>query len=460
MSRQESFQLHYVTRDGRPSLRVSVTLVLFVFALVGASCSPSQRMATPPLVSTVTPRPTSTSSISEPASAAQPAHTPFDPTMPVTLTIWLPPDMALSAQTDGQAFQVINQSFHNASPTVMLEIVPKAAHGAGGLVNSLVATRPVVPSRLPDVVAIDTAEVRELVARGIIVPLDDLVPASVWQDLYPSVAENVSMDGQHFAIPFQVDISFLAYNTSNIQISPRTWTDVEGSGARYVFPASQGDGSAADAFLLQYLAEGGQLFTEGGRPYLDSSIMAAILKVYQHVVESGVVPIAVRNLQTLEDCWSAYMQDKATMTNVGSWQYQREKSSLRRTGYAAIPTASGVASTLARSWSWAIVTDDPIRQKIASRYVLSTLGPQALSSWCVESFHLPAHRTVLALTVEDEPYRTFLEEQLQRAYPYPDLTYYTRLQTIIIGAIADVLDGVSTPERAAVTAAAMAARLR
>ena len=88
------------------------------------------------------------------------------------------------------------------------------------------------------------------------------------------------------------------------------------------------------------------------------------------------------------------------MTNVGSWQYQRERSTLRRTRYASIPTASGTSSTLARSWSWAIVTDDPVRQEIASRYIVAALSPKALSSWCVESFHLPAHRAALALAVK------------------------------------------------------------
>ena len=103
---------------------------------------------------------------------------------------------------------------------------------------------------------------------------------------------------------------------------------------------------------------------------------------------------------------------------------------------------------------------DPLRQEIASRYILAILDPKALSNWCAESFHLPAHKAALALVVQDESYRTFLEEQLQRAYPYPNRSYYSRLQTIIVRAIEDVLDGVSTPERAAVTAAAMAARLR
>ncbi len=456
---------------GRPALwSLFLYLALLAVLLVGIGCSSSGSSTTPTPHSIASPSPTSRASTPEPAKSSELVPTPFDPTAPLTLTVWLPPEMALSAQSNGQAFQVINDSFHAANPNVLLEIVPKAAYGSGGLVNALLATYPVVPSRLPDLVAIDTAQTRELVDRGILAPLNDLLPETAWQDIYPSAAaamliENASTGGsttsaQRFAIPFQVDIDFAAYNTSNIQLSPRTWADLEGSGATYVFPAGQGDGSAADAFLLQYLAQGGQVFNEAGRPYLYSAIMAGVLTTYRQAVDAGVVPIAIRNLQTLEDCWDAYMQDRATMTNVGSWQYQREKSTLHRTRYAPIPTASGASSTLARSWSWAIVTVDPVRQEIASRYILAALGPKALSRWCVESFHLPAHRTALALAVEDEPYRAFLEEQLQHAHPYPDLSYYTRLQAIIIKAIEDVLDGVSTPERAAVTAAAVAARLR
>ena len=51
-------------------------------------------------------------------------------------------------------------------------------------------------------------------------------------------------------------------------------------------------------FLLQYLAQGGQVLNEAGRPYLDSAIMAGVLTVYRQAVDAGVVPIAIRNLQT------------------------------------------------------------------------------------------------------------------------------------------------------------------
>lgn len=440
--------------------RLLSVLASLLLGFMGVSCSSGRPTDVPSPASGVTPRFTSLVATPEPSRVAQPTPTQFDPTMPVTLTMWLPPEMAVSALSSGQAFEVINRSFHAANPSIFLEIVPKAAYGTGGLVNALLATRPVVPSRLPDIIAIDTAQVSELAAQDILVPLDDIIPLTVWQDLYPVLTPPMSLAGRRYAVPFQVDITFLAYNTSDVQISPRTWTDLEGSGGRYVFPAAQGDGSAADAFLLQYLAAGGQILNEGGQPYLDSSIMAGILATYRQAVDAGVVPISVRNLQTLDDCWSAYMQDKATMTNVGSSQYQREKGPLRKTRYAPIPTTSGVPATLARSWSWAIVTEDPVRQEMASRYLVSALNAEALANWCAESFHLPVHRAALALAVQEEQYRAFLDEQLQHAYPYPDLEYYTRLQAIIIRAIEDVLDGVSTPERAAVTAAATVARLR
>ena len=462
---------HRATNARRNALSICLaSLALLGVVMVAVSCSLGGSITAPVTRPSPSPGLPVRSKTPQPTVTVQPTPTVFGLTLPVTLTIWLPPDMALSAQSGGQALQEANESFETANPGIFIEIVPKAAYGAGGLANALIATRPVVPSRLPDIIAIDTAQADVLVAQGLLVPLDDLLPGSIWQDLYPSAATAISstelgagvsaIAARRYAIPFQVDIGFVAYNTSNIPLAPRTWTDMEGLEVKYVFPASQGAGDAADAFLLQYLAEGGELLSEGGRPYLDSAIVARVLTVYRQAVDAGVVPITVRNLQTVQDCWDAYMQDKATMTNVSSWLYQRERSALRRTRYAPIPTTSGVSSTLARSWSWAIVTDDPIRQQIASQYILAVLSPHALASWCSQSYHLPAHRAAMALVIEDESYRTFLEELLKNAHPYPDLSYYTGLQSIIIRAIEDVLDGVSTPERAAVTAAAMVARLR
>jgi len=377
----------------------------------------------------------------------------------MTLTLWLPPEMALEGEAAAQVISELNETFVVMNPRVRIEVVPKAAYGPGGLVDMLLATKPVVPERMPDIVVFDTSELHRLADGDLLVPVQELFAQALWDDLFPFALEAVTVDGDRVAVPMGADIIFLVYNSAMVEAPPRTWAEMLASNATYIFPASQGDGSAADAMLLLYFAEGGGL-QSSERPELDSALAASILRSYRTALESGAVPEMVRTMSSFEDCWALYLTGEAGMSLAGSWQYQRDRAILKRTRYARVPTINGSLTTIARSWAWGVLTQDPARQLMAARYIATATAPDYLSLWSSASNHLPARRSILALAVEDQDYHAFLDEQLQNARPYPDVRGYPQIQDAIVQAIEDVLDGVATPERAAVTAAAMILRLR
>jgi len=432
-------------------------LILANGALLLAGCA---------LLQTPTPRPTpvvppETSVPSPTTTPTVPAavSTPIDPSAPVTLTLWLPAEMALGDEPPAEAVSRLNQTFMAENPQVKLDVIPKAAYGPGGLVHLLLATQPVVPARMPDIVVFDTSELHRLVDSDILIPLDELLPEAVWDDLFPFALEAVTVSENRLAVPFGANIVFLAYNSAMVEAPPRTWDEVIAARATYLFPAGQGDGSAADAFLLLYFAQGGSL--EGSEPpELNTGLVANVLRKYLAAMDNGVVPGVVRTMGTLEDCWALYLAGEAGMSLAGSLQYQRDRAILKRTRYAQVPTIDGKPITLARSWAWGVVAQDPFRQEIAGRYVASAVGPKHLPAWSSASFHLPTRRSILRLAIEDREYRAFLHEQLQNARPYPNLRGYSHIQEAVLRAIQDVLDGVATPERAAITAAAMILPLR
>lgn len=385
---------------------------------------------------------------------------PFNPTMPLTLTLWLPPDMAESAQQSGHALYKMNQAFLAANPQVRLEIITKAPYGLGGMVNMLLTTRAVVPKRLPDIFVFDVSELHLLVDKDILVPLDESVPSALWDDLFPFAPESVTSQGRRMAVPFQTDILFLAYNEALTSKPPRVWSEFAANRSDYIFPAGQGDGSAADIFLLQYFAAGGSLSQDGIRPYLDTAVMSRVLRMYRSAFEAGAINKNVRNLKTLDDCWAIYLAGDASMTNVSSWQYQRDRAMLQRTRFTQIPTSTGEPLTLAHSWAWGMVNQDAQRRAVAAQYITFALRAEHLAAWCVVSFHLPTLRLALPLAIDDQSYRAFIEDQLWHARPYPNVSQYFQVQEAIIRAIEDVLDGIATPERAALVAASTVARLR
>ena len=430
--------------------------VLMLGGVMLFGCVLGQKTTPAPFPMTDTSVPTSTVQMPSP----RPTATPVDPAKPITLTLWLPPEMLPSSEgaATGQVMDQMNQAFTDVNPRIGIKVIPKAPYGPGGLTHMLLATHPVVPARMPDIVAIDASEARKLVEAGVLSPLNELIPDSLWEELFAVAVEAATVDGERYMVPFQTDIALLVYNSSLLESPPLLWEDLTEIEANYIFPAGEGDGSAADAFFLQYLARGGEL--GGPTPHLDSTVVAEVLGSYRAAVEAGVVPETVLDLRTLQECWAEYLTGDAAMANASSWLYQRDRAMLTRTRYAQIPTGRESPTTLARSWAWAIVTSNRVRQEAAARYIAFALLPENLSLWVTASFHLPTHRTTLPLVVEDEAYRGFLERQLQHARPYPDADPYEEVQRALMQAIGSVLGGAQTPERAAVAAAALVARLR
>jgi len=388
-----------------------------------------------------------------------PTATVFDASAPLTLTLWLPPEMALTDYESSQVVDELNRYFIAANPQVQLSITPKAPSGVGGMVNRLSTTKPVAPSQLPDLAVVDLAELPRLASEGLAAPLDDLFPETFWDGLFPFALESVSVGERKMAMPLHADILYLAYNNTMVSTPPLTWDTLRVSKSTLILPANQGDGAAADVFFAQYMARGGSLKGPNGS-YLDVNIAADVLRDYRATSEAGVLLASARDLATLEECWSIYLKGEAGMAIVNSYHYMRDRGKLQRTRYAPMPTADGHPSTVAHAWGWIIVTQDPVRQGIAADYIAAAARQEWIVSWSRASHHLPAHSTALAAIIDDRDYRIFLEEQLQYALAYPSVSQYTPMQEIITEAIGDVLDGAATPDHAAASAAAMIARLR
>ncbi len=443
---------------------LALALVLLLWQ-GGCSFLTPEAPPVPPSSETPTraPRPTSN------ATPQPPPATRVNPNAPITLTLWLPPEMALVGEENPgrPVMSDWNAEFLAARSRVRIEIVPKAAYGPGGIVSMALATHPVVPARLPDVIAFDTAELPRLARAGLLQPLDDALPAALWQGMYPFAVDAVTVDGRRLAAPYQADIDLLVYDREALEEPPQAWETllsarVEGEGPplTYIFPTAGSDGSAADAFMVHYLALGGRLTEENGRPYLDSGIVARVLRSYRGAMDAGVMPDAVRRMRTRQDCWASYLGGEAQLVNVTTHLYHWDEASLEGSGYARLPTVGGNPTTVARSWAWGVITDDPTRRDLAVQYIATALEPERATAWGVATGYLPTQRDVLPAIIEDAPYRRFLDDQLAHAQAYPSLADYGAIQAAIVRAIEDVLDGLATPERAAVAAAATVVRLR
>ncbi len=387
--------------------------------------------------------------------SAQPHVTPITPSDRLTLTIWGPDTMApLDDAAGGTVLAAQMRSFAEAHPGWQVEYVRKKPYGPGGLVHFLRSTRAVAPQLLPDLVLVDMSEIGLLAGDSLLQPLEALLGQDTVADLQP-FARDAGKVGDHLlAVQYEADLRFLAYNSAIIETPPSTWSEVLAARATYLLPIGASEGAVRDAFLPQYLALGGKLVDRDGLPYLDQTVVAAILEVYDSARQDGLLPAAGFDLKDASDCWPVYLTSRAAMTNVSSWDYGRERANrLAATRAGPLPTLSGSLVSLSTGWGWGLISQDPQRQAAAAEFLRTILQPEAMAAWSRETYHLPARRSALPLAIEDGDYQRFLQHLMEVAVPQPREPIYSLATEALGGAIEDVARGRQSPKAAAADAA-------
>ncbi len=376
-------------------------------------------------------------------------------TSSLTLTIWGPDFMApLDEVTGGPALAGQIRAFEEASTNCRVHYVRKKPYGQGGLVHFIQSTQAVAPEMLPDLALVDMSEIGLLAEASLLQPLDSLVDPQIVSDLMP-FARDAGQVGDHLlALQYETDFRFLAYNSAIIAQPPGTWAQVLALQPNYLLPIGATDGAVLDSFLPQYLALGGKLVDRDGRPYLDRTLVEAILEVYRSGRATGVLPAAGFDLDDASDCWPVYLTSRAAMTNVNSWDYGRERANrLAATQVAPMPTLSGAQISMSNGWGWVVLTDDPKRQAAAADFLRAIFEPEAMAAWSRVTFHLPTRRAALSLAVDDAGYRNFLLELAAVTVPQPREPVLSLATEALREAIESVTRGRQTPRAAAAEAA-------
>lgn len=385
----------------------------------------------------------------------QPTTQATDETTPgasITLTLWtVEPVSAEAAGKAGEAFAQGIRSFMGRYPNVTVVVKLKNETGKGSVLDYLRTAAQVAPSVLPDMAVLDLTELAAAARAGAIFPLDELVAPGLISDLLPGARAAGSVDGKLMGMPFEVDVEHLIFNTRQLTTPPLTWDDVLNAGVPYRFPAKGRNGLANDCFLIQYLAAGGRLLDEEGRPTLDEAVLTSVLDYYVRGVRAGVIPGDVIEAASADDLWSWYVSQRNGMVHVRARRYLQERFALRDTRFAAIPTRDGKPLTLVRGRVLAITARDPSQQVIAARMIEWLLQPDNAIVWNQTTFSIPT-RYATFQRWGDDPYLDFLRQQLEVALPVPSFPQYDQVGRVLQQAILEVLNGDATPEEAAATA--------
>jgi ABC-type glycerol-3-phosphate transport system substrate-binding protein len=418
-------------------------LLLMAVGLAGCNVLAKPTSPSPVETPTVTMAPEKATPSTSPTPSPPPAISSA-----ITLTLWT--TEAFFPNEDNDSGQILAQqwrAFESAYPNVTIEYVLKKPYGKGGILDFLSTARAAAPTVLPDLVILDTSELDDAAEAGLIQPLDNLVSRELQRDLFPFARR--SFDGRLMGIQFEADVEHLIYNTNKIDSPPLTWSEVISDRVAYIFPAGGEDGLVNDAFLIQYLTVGGQLFDENGKPALNKDALVEVLQFYKDGLEAGAIPLWVLEFEDLDDCWVVYVSAQAAMSNVSSARYLMDRGLLKNTSFAAIPTRDGNIATLSKGWVLAIVTEDPGRQAIAAQFIEWLLEPENNADWNLAAGHLPTRQTAFEHLGTADPYFPFARQQLENVYPRPMTPAYEKIGQALQRAVQDVLQGEASPKEAA-----------
>jgi len=392
------------------------------------------------------PTAASTATIATPAGGTQ------------TLTWWTPEFFsAQPSQPGGQQIAKYIADFEAAhGGKVRVSPVLKARYGKGGVLDFLRTAQAVAPGVLPDIVALDTAELESAAALGLLQPLNGLLDKTLLSGLYPFARESGKFDGKQAGVQVIADLEHAIYDRARVGIPPETWTGVLANKISYAFPAGGPQQVSVTAppediqpgFLGQYLSAGGAIDPQTRALQLQEQPLQNVLKFYDDARKASLLAPAALEMTGPDDSWTAYAEGQAMMASVSARRYLAGRDVLQNTGFAAAPGNSGPAAPLATGWALAIVTPDPERQKLAAEFIAGLLAPEKIGGWTSAAGWLPSSPAALD-TWSGGPYRDFLAQQLNRAVSHPVGSDYPQTAARMQRALTSVLKGTASPAEAA-----------
>lgn len=404
-----------------------------------ASSTTAVANATPALDGTVTPGPTSS-----PVFGTAPAATPEVS----ELIVWIPRDIATRTEASTAVLQDHLRAFDAKYPTVTIKVEQKSVTGPGGILSYLRTGRSIAPSILPDLVALPTGQLEAAAGEQLIFPLDDVVDAGQFDELYPPLLTAVQRDEQTIGYPFAVaTLPHLVYNTNTVTSTlPLTWERlIEVPDQRMVFAADGRDGAVLA--LQFYLDAGGQLTDDTGKTILDVEPLTTALEQFEAGRGTGFLASESGSLVSYDDIWLAFIADTAGIARTTPEFFLQQRAAEQSLGYTVTGGIDRPLTPLVTGWVWAASNPDPVRKALVGELITDLTTAENMGAWSLAANLLPARRDAFEQWPAGDSYVTFIGRELERGVPMPNTA--STVLPLLEDAVFAVFSGATTAVDAA-----------
>ncbi len=395
--------------------------------------------------------------VTQTPSALSPATPVVQPTQPLeaqviptrtsqVLRLWLPKQFDIHQDTPAALLlRARLDQFLAENPGVSLDVRVKAESGTGGMLESLAAASAAAPLAMPDLVVLPRSILEPAALKGYLRSYDGLTAILEEPDWYGYARQLSLLQESRFGLPFAGDALVMAYHPAAVAVPPRDWAETLSISATLVFPASD---PAAVFTQVQYLAAGGQVQDDQGRPALDEQVLLQVLQFYQQASAAGRMPFWLAQYETDEQAWDAWQSMPADL-NI-TWVSRVLQSPDQTLQAAPAPTISGQPYTVSTGWVWALSSPirDPQRDVLIIRLVEFLCEPNFLGAWTQAAGYLPTRSRALAAWDAGQS-ADMVRIVLASAQQMPSANILAVIGPGLRQAVTSVLRQQATPEEAA-----------
>jgi ABC-type glycerol-3-phosphate transport system substrate-binding protein len=437
----------------------SFRLLMALLLLLSAGCSlpfqPGGLLAAQTTPTLATPTETAPAS-SSPAPSI--TVTPKQVKGPLTLHIWLPPQLDPASGTkEGNLLKQRLEEFKARRPGILLDVRIKALDGSGGLLDMLSTANAAAPSILPDLVALPRPMMEAAALKGLLHPFDGLTTVLDNSDWYDYALQLAHLQKSTFGLPFAGDALILIYRPSVVGDPPKRLSNNQAIKGPLAFPA--GDPQSLFTLLL-YQSAGGSVQDEQGRPSLDPAVLAQVLSFYQNAGKGGdvqqtepLVPAWLSNYDTDDQSWSAFMEGKANLVVTWASRFLKDGKNLPEDAAAAtLPNLEGSPYTLATGWVWALAGNQIQNQAAAVQLAEFLTDGDFMANWTAAAGYLPTRTDALSAWA-DSPQKSLASQVALSAHPNPPADVLASLAPALRQATYQILNKQGEPQSLAQEAA-------